>query len=124
MSRTYRRKNYEDTQGTSWDRKGRKTAGYYTEEERSHWWEVKGDVLVYRHATPLYRAMTKEEYRRKWMWAHGDCKRWNTPPFWFRKHYQRMINTFNDRQLKMWYDSLGEYDPVFIEKYECARDWT
>ena len=120
MSRTYRRKNYEETQGTSWDRKGRKTAGYYTEWYYSSYDQ---DGRWYQH-TSVYREPTKEEYRRKWMWTHGDCKRWNTPPFWFRKNYQRMVNTFNDRQLKMWYDSLGEYDPVFIPVFECTRDWT
>lgn len=102
MSRTIRRKNYERTQGTSWDRAGDKTAGYYTqrgynydgysirtmEKTTSRYvrvnslsypyvgWvlETTTERVKYRHywRTITYRAPTQQEYNDEYCRIHGD----------------------------------------------------
>lgn len=75
MARTFRRKNYEDTQGTSWDRQGRKIAGFYTEKD----WIPGGRGYIGFYQ---FREPTDREKSKKFWELHGDINThwyWNNP---------------------------------------------
>lgn len=116
MSRTYRRKNYEDTQGTSWDRKGRKTAGYYTEydyNDSCHFWHPgwnRGDVT--------YRPPTQEEYIREHQRIHGESKHANywTPGKGYKQHRMNENRQINKQELVKWKKRPDDYEPLFEEE--------
>ena len=107
MSRTFRRKGYEKTQGTTWHRKGDKVAGYYTITV----WEVSWD-LGYQE----YRAPTDHEYGRKYWEIHGDNHRNEYTPArgyrQFRMHQNRQIT----RQELHKYMVDQNYEPMVQEE--------
>lgn len=110
MSRTFRRKNYEETQGRSWNRRGRKTAGYYTQwdhnSHRSNWADV------------TYRQPTREEYLKEYLRLHCESKHAN---YWgpgkgykqFRMEQNRRINK---QELINWMKYPDDYEPMVEEE--------
>ncbi len=44
-------------------------------------------------------------------------------PAWYRKHFDRRINTFNDRMLRRWIADTG-FDPVFDIKHRHCANWS
>lgn len=109
MSRTYRRKNYEDTQGNSWDRKGRKTDGFYTKCNIS-WYSWSS----WNFEELMFRPMTKEERFYSWYWAHGESRDANerTPSRWYRKNRQKQNRMINKKEIVQWIKAGGEYEPM------------
>jgi hypothetical protein len=106
MSRTYRRKGYEDTQGTSWDRRGRKTAGYYT---KTDWNWNTGEQI--------YSIPNKRDSFRLFWWAHGDHG-WS---FWvapgeYRTLWMKRNRSFNKQELVRWLKTPEDYEPLFEHK--------
>jgi hypothetical protein len=82
MSRTFRRKNYEDTQGSSWRRKCRKVNGYYTEIDLDYkTWLWYGKVPDKRELYKLFKR------------AHGESStHWRRGPSpWFRTNEQAKL---------------------------------
>lgn len=105
MSRTIRRKNYESTQNTSWDKQGSKTAGYYTECEYARW-----------SIRPIsFREPTKEEYWHKYRAIHADGRSWDWNLRSYLKRYSnKMVRRLNDAQLHKW---VGNPDYEIQLKY-------
>lgn len=100
MSRTFRRKGYEKTQATSWDRRGDKTAGFYTVCVYVNW-------RVYE-----YRAPTKHEYGKKYWKIHRDNGRDEyTPSSMYRKFRMRQNRRINKRELHK-FMSRVDYEPL------------
>lgn len=110
MCRTFRRKNYEDTKGNSWSRRGRKTFGYYTE---SGWKEV-GFKECWNRGNTFYRVPTQQEYYKEYYRVHGDNHRsqWS-PGKWFRKTKHAENKTLNNSELSKWMKNPDGYEPVF-----------
>lgn len=124
MSRTFRRKNYEDTQGTSWDRQGRKTNGYYTTNDReaarnSHGYFVWG--------LKRYRPMdTREAYKAR-RWAHGESSTASvrSPNHWHRLMRNKENRSIDKKQLIKWFKSGGEHEPMCeANPRSCLWDWS
>jgi len=119
MSRTYRRKNYEVTQGTSWDRQGRKTNGFYTTYDGSWWsWGVKEEMT--------FRPMTKEEYRNRYWWIHGESRHSNA---WSpNRHYRKPREEAHRMRCKqeiIKFMKNPDYDPIIYENPDdCWWDWS
>lgn len=112
MSRTIRRKNFEKTQGTSWDRQGDKIAGLYTE------YDYKYPVFQKN-----YRLPTDTERYKKWRYFHGESSTANaySPSREHRNYRESRLRTFNNIQLRKWLDD-PEYDPVFLD-FPLSHMW-
>ena len=104
MSRTYRRKGYEKTQATSWDRQGDKVARFYTVREYICWRRYE------------YREPTEQEYGRKYWEIHGDNHRNQyTPAREYRQFRIRQNRRINDRELHK-FMTREEYEPMTQEE--------
>lgn len=121
MSRTFRRKNYEDTQGTSWDRKGRKTAGYYTEYDFNDFhgdWN-RGDVT--------YRPPTRAEYIKEYFRIHGESRHANcwTPGGEYKKSRMKENRSINKEEMVKWKKYPDDYEPLWeAEPRSHWWDWS
>jgi hypothetical protein len=98
MSRTFRRKNYETTLGTSWARRGDKVNGHYTKACPTYGFETdtngKHHLCYY---DPEFRAMTDNEYNKAWRNIHTDKAVFCSPSKWFRQineGHLRMLNKY------------------------------
>ena len=109
MSRTFRRKDYEKTRGSSWERQHDKIAGYYTKYE---YCRVEDDK--YRWYEEVWREPTKSERYKMVRWAHGESRTSNerTPSRWFRQDRMNQNRMINKRELIKWLKN-AEYDPIF-----------
>lgn len=121
MSRTFRRKNYEETQGTSWDRKFRRVHGEYTEY----------DIVLWSHNgcggyQQAYRPMTKRERDKEYWRVHADSKSgygWNPRgPWWWLNLHQREYRRASEREiLKFVRDE--SYEPMIEVKSKLEYYW-
>ena len=88
MSRTFRRKNYEAENRTSWDNQGTKLAGVYTER----------DYIIDGRIRWVYREPTEQEYHKAYYNYHSDRQSRYVrkgPNKWYRKekmHEHRMLD--------------------------------
>lgn len=115
MSRTFRRKGFERTQGATWDRRGDKVAGYYT---RYEWDRAWGWLMIFRKPT-------KQEFYENYWRIHGDSHRnaWS-PSRGYRERRQRENRSINKNEIQKWvknpdYEPLTESDPR-----SCLWDWS
>jgi hypothetical protein len=118
MSRTFRRKNYEAENNTSWDVQGRKTAGFYT--ERVSHWVASGQ---YFHT---YEIPTKAQFYKKYTWAHGESKSANSwsPGHSFRHPRMTQNRAITRRELHK-YRMIPDYEPmVEANPRSCRWDWS
>lgn len=86
MSRTYRRKNYEAENRTSWDTRGDKVAGFYTVRDLIRYMSIKSDYYHYSHQYE-YKVPTKFEYNKKYWDYHSDRQSRHVrkgPAKWYR----------------------------------------
>jgi arylsulfatase A-like enzyme len=117
MSRTFRRKNYEETQGNSWGRKGWKTNGYYTAYDGSwYYWNNTGQEVV-------FRPMNKEEYRHEFLRVHGESRSNNawTPSRWYRNNKEVSMRMRNKQELVK-YRKDPDYEPM-VEDVPPSHYW-
>lgn len=115
MSRTYRRKNYERTQNTSWDVRGFKTAGHFTEYDGS-----------YGYCDVTYREMTKEERFTREKYLHGESSSHNSrsPNRWHRSHREREYRQYMKRELTKFLKHV-EYEVDHRSRpINCWWDWS
>lgn len=86
MSRTFRRKNYENQCGKH---AGSKIAGFYTVWEYVSW-----NLYVYREPT-------EQEYYDEYWRVHGESRNANawTPSRWFRDQRQKHLRTQCKQQI-------------------------
>jgi hypothetical protein len=105
MSKTYRRKGYEKTQNTSWDKQSNSIAGYYTEKD----W-VEYNVWVYREPT-------KREYFKRWYLAHGESRHANAygPGKTYKKYRMSENRCITKRELAKFYKDY-DYEPMIEEE--------
>ncbi len=55
---------------------------------------------------------------------HSDARVTMGPaPRWYRKYFDRRIDTFNDRMLCRWFADPG-FDPVFDGKHRHRASWS
>lgn len=119
MSRTIRRKNYEDTQGGSWARNGRKTAGYYTQKDLTRHWMDGGDYYywVFDHD---FRVPTDREYGEDYWKLHGDTNShwaYDNPGAWWRRDLQKSQRQKGRQEIHKFMRN-EEYEPII----ESRRD--
>lgn len=115
MSRTIRRKDYENTQRTSWDRKGNRIAGYYTEYDFDPDW----------YWLAVYREPTDRERYRAVRWAHGESRARNerTPGWEYRHNRMRQNRSINKCEIAKWIKN-DEYEPMTESNpRSCRWDW-
>lgn len=126
MSRTYRRKNYENTKGSSWRRRGRKVAGFYTVKEHVKFWVESphykaGGYYSSIYGTYVYRAPSRDEYNKAWRRIHRDCAESPTV-----KGYIEYLDacgfrqTCNHELFKFMKNS--DYEPMIEKKPMCFFD--
>ena len=117
MSRTFRRKNFEAENNTSWDVRGRKTAGYYTEREfhyyRGGWWNT-------------FSVPTKQQYNKQYWRNHGESKTANSwSPGWSYRHPRMTQNRALTRQELHKFMTIPDYEPmVEANPRNCWWDWS
>jgi len=113
MSKTFRRKGYEDTQRASWDRRGNKTAGYYTERD-GYWYGRQGIDRDTGSNMPIFRKPTRLEYFEEYWRIHGDAggRNYWTPGRYYRETRQVENRSINKRELCKWLKN-DEYEPLF-----------
>ncbi|HET8687938.1 MAG TPA: hypothetical protein VFM18_14955 [Methanosarcina sp.] len=99
MSRTYRRKGYEKTQNTSWDKQFNSIAGFYTEYD----YELINPYLKYSYFNKTYRTPTKQEFSQKYWDVHADG-RYGYGRFsrYWRIESNRRVRRSNDREILKW----------------------
>jgi hypothetical protein len=117
MSRTFRRKNYEAENNTSWDVKGRKIAGFYT-ERISHYVDGR---FWHTYAVP-----SKQEFYKKYTLAHGESKSANSrsPGHSFR-HPRMIQNRAITRRELHKFKLNPDYEPmVEANPRSCLWDWS
>lgn len=121
MSRTIRRKNFEDTIGGSWARKGWKTNGIYTTYNGPYW------LATGARRMPEYRPMDAQERYREWRYMHSESKTANarSPSRWYRTNRQKQNRSIDKAQLIKWFKSGGEHEPMCeANPRSCMWDWS
>lgn len=99
MSRTYRRKGYEKTQNTSWDKQFNSFAGFYTEYD----YELINPYLKYSRFNKIYRKPTKQEFSQKYWDVHADGRYGcNSLGTYFKILNNQQIRRENDREILKW----------------------
>lgn len=140
MSRTFRRKNIEQTWGK---RAGSKSGGFYTtyddESVKVRWtcrrsYEEDGLIFVecktgwtWKRSCPRYRPMTEQERNKKYRWLHGESKHANawTPARWFRQNREGELRSHNKQELVKYMKDPENYEPmVFEEPFSHMWDWS
>lgn len=119
MSRTIRRKNYENQCGGSWNASGRKLNGVYQIREYvrtpNGYWQQS------------YRApRTKREHFEVWRTLHGESSHANawSPSRYFRQFRMSENRMINKTELAKWL-SNSEYEPLFeCEPRSHLWDWS
>lgn len=117
MSRTFRRKNYEAENNTSWDVRGRKTAGFYT-HRLGHW---NGYTHWYTYEIP-----TNTQHHREYWRNHGESKSANS---WSPGHSYRNMRMRENRAMARQelhkYKALPDYEPIIeANPRNCWWDWS
>lgn len=119
MARTFRRKNFEATQNSSWEAKGFKTAGHFTTYDGSWFgWACKPELV--------FRPMTPREAYKQWKWYHGESSNANerTPGRYYRQYRQNQNRMINKTEIVKWVKANGEYEPFFEANPRCCKwDW-
>ncbi len=142
MSRTYRRKNIENTLGSSFSRKGRKSGGFYNTYDRESLeckytkrtqYEEDGLIFIecrtgytWVYSCPIYRPMTKEERRNRWLFLHGESRHANmwTPGRWYRQNRESQLRSHNRTELIKYMKDPDNYEPmVFDGPLSHLWDW-
>ena len=113
MSKTFRRKGYENTQGRSYARRGRKTAGFYTVCD-GYWWGRRYMNRDTGSNMPIFREPTYVEYRKEFWRIHGDTggRNYWSPSRYYRETRQTENRSINKRELIKWLKN-DEYEPMF-----------
>jgi hypothetical protein len=125
MSRTFRCKNYEDTQNTSWDRQGRKIGGFYCEysyanevyDSNLHWgWR-------YVH---IFRPPTQEELIKAYWRNHGEsrhrCAR--SPSRYHRGTRMAENRRINNQELHKFLKNPDHEPMLEANPRNCWWDWS
>jgi hypothetical protein len=123
MSRTFRRKHYEESRGGSWAVAGFKTNGFFT---TCDWEYVKNAYGYYVRTESIYRPMDKRERWKAIRFAHSDNHRnAHSPSHWYRLNRQKENRSINKRELSKWFHYAGEYEPMFEENPRSHYwDWS
>ena len=119
MSRTFRRKNYEQTRGASWCRRGWKTNGYYTECEDPWLMRYVETGYYWVGGETRYRPMTEREKGKEYWRVHRDH---NTPYAWGneigkwgRRALQKQQRQRSSIEIKRFF-SDHDYEPMIEHK--------
>lgn len=144
MSRTIRRKNIEDTYGCSWNRRGRKSGGFYStydsgEMGKVRWtkrtqYEEDGLIFVecktgwsWKRDCPNYRPMTDQEKNDRYYSLHGESSSANawTPSRSYRQMREVRLRTHNKQELIRYMKDPENYEPMVFENPESHMwDWS
>lgn len=121
MSRTFRRKGYEETQRNSWFNRGRKIAGYYTVSESNGHWRIGTDGYFW-HNEYLFRKPTEHERNKEFWRIHGDNKYvengFGHPAKFLRQQLHRRARQAAKQELFKFYTD-AEYEPIISVKCDC-----
>jgi hypothetical protein len=125
MSRTYRRKNYELTQNSSWDRRFRRVLDAPADVHYQYTWFKETECYWYYRTELNIEYHDKRRLRHDLRRLHGDNHPWNWSPakYWrqlfhreFRRHSNHEIHKFikNSDYEPMCYK---EYRPYWVDWY-------
>ena len=111
MSKTFRRKGYECTQGRSYHRRGRKTAGFYTMKD-GYWWGKHS--FAGEDSIATFREPTRQEYYEEFWRIHGDTggRNYWSPGRYYRETRQTQNRSINKQELCKWWKD-EDYEPMF-----------
>lgn len=131
MSRTFRCKNYESETNSSWSRRGRKIAGFYTIKDRVYtttlfYYGIDGNVVItHRLYEQQYRAPTQDEYNKQYHKLHGESSSANSrsPSRTYRnnRHTQRRMR--DKQELCRYIKNPDTCELVFYDALSCMWDW-
>lgn len=128
MSRTFRRKNYEITKNTTWDRIGKKKVGYYQTNEEPIYDCRKlknGSYTCYYCGIALvYYECTKEEARKKCSLLHCDNPKniQSVNKKWGKFYYKRDLRARNKKEL-IKYSQNNEYEVMCFARLPTDYRW-
>ena len=112
MSRTFRRKDYEQENNTSWDRKGKKIGGQYAEYD----FECYYAIGRFHYGQNIYREPTEKEYNKAYWKIHSDGRFWfSGPAKWFRQHQMHQSRMSDKTELRKYFLDT-EYEPMCSHK--------
>lgn len=120
MSRTFRCKNYERENNTSWDVGGSKTAGFYTEFDR-----IPGRYgCWFNWGTGVYRAPTDIEYNKAFWKNHGDSEaNSRSPGREYRRNRMCQNRSINKQEIYR-FMTQEDYEPMCeANPRSCWWDW-
>jgi hypothetical protein len=127
MSRTFRRKNFEDTQRNSWDNKGRKTNGFYTTSDYEYYQKDGGDCWIWGRTEEFFRPMSEQERNHEYKRIHGESRSKNawTPSRWFRQNREIELRSHNKQELIKYMKDPDNYEPMVFENPKSHMwDWS
>jgi hypothetical protein len=119
MSRTFRRKNFEVENNTSWDVRGNKTAGFYT--HRLWHYEQYTGCMWSTFAEP-----TEEQYYKEYWRNHSESKHANqrSPGHWYRRTRMTQNRAITREELHK-FKTIPDYEPmVEANPRSCQWDWS
>lgn len=116
MSRTYRRKNFEQTRNNSWAVRGFKTNGHYTASD-GYWGWDKMEV---------FRPATKQERWEKDKWRHGESRHASErSPNRYHRNYREVRHRMRCKQEIIKFMKDPDYEPNYYEEPDsCLWDWS
>lgn len=115
MSRTFRCKNYEQENNTSWDRQGRKTSLFGAER-----------IGRYYETPPLFREPTREEFFQQFYNFHGESSSGNSrsPGKWYRQNRMKENRSINKREIIKFMKDADYEVMVENNPRNCWWDWS
>lgn len=128
MSRTFRRKNYELTKNTTWDRVGKKKVGYYQTTEKpiyNHHELKNGSYVCYLCGwATVYYECSKYKSRKEYILLHADSpkniQRYNKK--YGKFYYKRELRAQNKTEL-IKYMQNNEYEVMCLSKHPTDYLW-
>jgi len=120
MSRTFRRKNYEHTQGDSWGMTGTRIGGRHVHKD-----SYRVDCGEFYRYVYTYREPTRAEYFKKYWRLHGESDNRNAwSPNRFHRAYRMKENRMINKQELYRCVMIDEYEPLFeADPRNCWWDW-
>ena len=116
MSRTIRRKNYEQEHNNSWRRKGRKCGGMFPQEEFMSEFQVERWSSIWHMGYYYYREPTEREYNKAYWEIHSDGRCWFTKPAkWYRQYMMHQSRMSDKTELRKFMADT-DYEPMCSDK--------
>lgn len=128
MSRTYRRKGFEDSKRSSWNNRGRRQAGFYNTEVVLMEYDYVSPYTgkTYQHQLVDYMSfvpLSDQEFYKEYWNIHGDKCGWKDrhTSKWIRKVLEKELRQHSRQQIHKFVRN-DDYE-VVISKVDRKSGW-